>query len=71
MGPEDTIAAVEDATTTERSRLGSDKALIAPTGATLERDAVLRAGVTSEAGLARVLEEWATDADGMAADAFE
>ncbi len=71
MDTADTIAAVEDATTTERSRLGSDKALIAATDATLERDAVLRTADTREAGLAAVLGEWAADADGVVADTFE
>jgi len=69
MDADDIIAAVEDTTTTERSRLGSDKALIAATGATLETDAVWRAVATREAGIASALDAWT--ADGAVADAFE
>ena len=71
MDAADTIAAVEDATTTERSRIGSDKALIAATGANLAADAVWRAAATREAGIADVLETWAAETDGAVADTFE
>jgi hypothetical protein len=71
MDVADTIAAVEDATTTERSRLGSDKALVAATGATLEADAVRRAAATREAGIATALAAWVDDAEGAIAGAFD
>ena len=71
MDASDTIAAVEDATTTERGRLGSDKALLAATAATLETDAIWQAVATREAGLADALDRWAAEADGTVADAFE
>lgn len=71
MDAADTIAAVEDATATERSRLGSDKALIAATGATLEADAVWHAVASREAGVASALGAWTDDADPAVADAFE
>jgi len=58
MDAADTIAAVEEATATERSRLGSDKVLIALTDATLEPDAVWGALSTREAGIADTLGGW-------------
>ena len=70
MDATDTIAAVEEATTTERSRIGSDKALIAATGANLEADAIWVAAATREAGLANVLDGWTADTDAIA-DAFD
>lgn len=72
-----TIDAVRDATETERDRLGSDKALVAATGASLETDAVLEAAATREAGLASALAQWADEpsdgagADGAVADAID
>ncbi|MBX0302127.1 transcription antitermination protein [Haloarcula salinisoli] len=73
MDAADTIAAVEEATTTERTRIGSDKALIAATGANLEADAVWTAAATRESGVADALEGWAADATGgdAIADAFD
>ncbi|WP_424000575.1 transcription antitermination protein [Haloarcula salina] len=56
-----TIDAVRDATETERDRLGSDKALVAATGASLEPDAVLEATATREAGLASALGQWSDE----------
>jgi hypothetical protein len=61
MDAADTIAAVEEATATERSRLGSDKVLIALTDATLEPDAVWGALSTREAGIADTLGGWNED----------
>jgi hypothetical protein len=58
MDADATIAAVEEATTTERNRLGSDKLLIAVTGATLEEGAVWAAMATREAGVADALAGW-------------
>lgn len=69
MDATDTIAAIEEATTTERSRLGSDKALIAATDADLSADAIWAAAATREAGLADVLDGWVSDAVGSDADA--
>jgi hypothetical protein len=69
MDAPDTIAAVEDATTTERSRIGSDKALIAATDATLERDAVWRAMATREAGVVDAVGGW--NDESAVAEAFE
>ncbi|MBV0903646.1 transcription antitermination protein [Haloarcula salina] len=72
-----TIDAVRDATETERDRLGSDKALVAATGASLETDAVLEAAATREAGLAAALGRWSDEisdddgADGAVADALD
>lgn len=74
MDAADTIATVEEATTTERSRIGSDKALIAATGANLAAEAVWAAAATREAGIAEALADWAADAGGdgeAVADAFE
>ncbi|WP_262175275.1 transcription antitermination protein [Haloarcula laminariae] len=62
MDAADTIAAVEEATATERTRIGSDKALIAATGANLEADAVWATAATREAGVAAALDGWASDA---------
>jgi len=72
-----TIDAVRDATETERDRLGSDKALVAATGASLETDAVLEAAATREAGLASALAQWSDElsddagADGAVAAAID
>jgi len=66
-----TIDAVRDRTETERNRLGSDKALIAATDATLETDAVLAAAAVRESGLASVLDRWAAEADDDVANQFE
>ena len=74
MNAADTIAAVEEATTTERSRIGSDKALISATGADLSAHAIWAAAATREAGFADALGGWATDAGGAAdavAEAFD
>jgi len=72
MDAADTIAAVEEATTTERSRIGSDKALIAATDADLSAGAIWAAAATREAGVADTLEGWAGEAadGGAIADAF-
>ncbi|GCF14252.1 hypothetical protein Harman_21870 [Haloarcula mannanilytica] len=65
------IDAVRDRTETERNRLGSDKALIAATDATLETEAVLAAAAARESGLARVLDQWAGESDDAATTQFE
>ncbi|MFC7019876.1 MULTISPECIES: transcription antitermination protein [Haloarcula] len=61
MGPADTIETVRETTATELDRLGSDKLLIAVTGATLEPAAVRTAAATRERGLARTLERWGVE----------
>ena len=66
MNAANTIAAVEEATTTERNRLGSDKALIAATGANLEADAIWAAAATRESGVADALDGWDADVDAIA-----
>ncbi|MDS0220489.1 transcription antitermination protein [Haloarcula sp. S1AR25-5A] len=66
-----TIDAVRDRTETERNRLGSDKALIAATDATLETEAVLAAAATRESGLSDVLDRWADETDDAAATQFQ
>ncbi|WP_336336750.1 transcription antitermination protein [Haloarcula brevis] len=65
------IDAVRDRTETERNRLGSDKALVAATDATLETEAVLAAAATRESGLAAVLNGWVDESDGPVAARFE
>lgn len=71
MDAAETIETVRQTAATELDRLGSDKLLIAVTGATLEPDAVRSAAVTREGGVARALEQWADDeADATVADAF-
>jgi hypothetical protein len=72
MDADATIAAVEAETTTECNRLGSDKVLIAATGATLEDDAVWSAMATREAGVADALTGWSeTQRDAGVGGAFE
>lgn len=66
-----TIDDVRDRTETERTRLGSDKVLIAATDATLETDAVLTAAATRESGLATVLDRWAAETESAVATQFE
>jgi len=61
MDAADTTAAVEEETTTELSRLGSDKVLLAATEATLAPDTVWAAAATREAGIADAIDSWAVD----------
>lgn len=71
MGPADTIETVRETTATELERLGSDKLLVAVTGATLEPAAVRTAAATRERGLARTLERWGgEESDTVVAGAF-
>lgn len=70
MDVEETIAAVRDAQATELDRLGSEKALIAATGASLEEGAVVRAAAARERALAATLAEWDDAADGTVSEAF-
>lgn len=72
MDSADTIEAVLETAATELDRLGSDKLLIAVTGATLEPDAVRGAATTRERALAESLDDWAGDeADETVAAIFE
>lgn len=70
MDAAETLDAVRDASTTELERLGSDKLLVALTGANLTGDAVRAAAATRERGVANVLTGWAEDADGVVGEAF-
>jgi len=63
MDVDDTITAVEEETTTELGRLGSDKALLAATDAKLAPDSVWTAAATREAGVADAIESWTVDDD--------
>ncbi|MFC6975436.1 hypothetical protein ACFQL1_13505 [Halomicroarcula sp. GCM10025709] len=58
MDADGVISTVREEQATELDRLGSEKALIAATGATLEADAVLEAAATREHALAAVLSDW-------------
>lgn len=65
-GPE-VVAAVREAAATELDRLGSEKALIAATGADLDTAAVLRAAADAEARARATFGAWADDEDHDAA----
>lgn len=61
MNGEEFVAAVREARATELDRLGSEKALVAETDATLESEAVLRAVAGAEARAVETFETWAED----------
>lgn len=62
---------VRDGNETELSRLGSEKALVATTNATLDRETVLEQAATAELRAAETFEQWAADEEtASAADAF-
>ncbi len=61
MDGETLVATVRDAKATELDRLGSEKALVAETGADLSTPAVLRAAAAAEARAAETFERWADD----------
>jgi hypothetical protein len=67
MNGEELVAAVREDCATELDRLGSEKAVIAATGAELERDAVLSAAAGLLDGAAATFEAWAEDTDHDAA----
>ncbi|GGO00802.1 transcription antitermination protein [Haloarcula pellucida] len=69
MDAAETLDAVREEAGTELDRLGSDKLLIAATGADLTPAAVREAAVTREVGVADGLSGWADDA-GAASEAF-
>jgi hypothetical protein len=66
------VAGVRDRTATHLDRLGSEKALVAATDATLDRDRVLEAAYAAELRAATTFDVWAADEPhGAARDAFE
>ncbi|WP_436929965.1 rubrerythrin family protein [Halosimplex halobium] len=65
------VDAVREAKATELDRLGSDKYLIAATGADLEGAPVLRSVAESAASGRDTFSRWADEATGDAASAFE
>jgi len=71
MDPEDFVDAVTDDRSTELDRLGSEKALVAETGASLEPDDVLAAAAAAERRAEHTFEQWAADAvDEQVREAF-
>jgi len=71
MDGETLLETVREAEATELDRLGSDKYLIAATGADLERAPVLRSVAESAASGRDTFRQWADEATGEAAAAFE
>ncbi|MBX0295209.1 transcription antitermination protein [Haloarcula nitratireducens] len=71
MDAADTLDAVREASASGLERLGSDKLLVAVTGADLTSDAVREAAVTRERGRASALAAWADESEGAIADAFD
>jgi hypothetical protein len=63
--------AVTDATATELDRLGSNKLLVALTGADLTTEAVLRTAAHSEAAARETFRSWADEENPAAREAFE
>lgn len=61
MNGEELVAAVRESKGAELDRLGSEKALVAETDATLESEAVLRAVAGTEARAVETFEAWAED----------
>jgi len=71
MNGQQLVEAVRESQATELDRLGSDKYLIAATGADLERAPVLRSVARSAASGRETFSRWADEATGDAAAAFE
>jgi hypothetical protein len=71
MNGQKLVEAVREAKATELDRLGSDKYLIAATGADLERAPVLRSVAESAASGRDTFARWADEATGDPASAFE
>ncbi|QLH81588.1 rubrerythrin family protein [Halosimplex pelagicum] len=71
MNGQQLVEAVREAQATELDRLGSDKYLIAATGADLERAPVLRSVAESAASGRDTFSRWADEATGDAASAFQ
>jgi len=70
MNGQQLVEAVREARATELDRLGSDKYLVAATGADLERAPVLRSVAESAASGRATVSRWADEATGDAASAF-
>ena len=71
MDGETFLARVEEETATELNRLGSQKLLLALTGANLEAEAVLSVAVASERAAAETFEGWAdSEGDDRAREVF-
>ncbi|MBV0924003.1 transcription antitermination protein [Halomicroarcula limicola] len=70
MDAADTLDAVREASASELERLGSDKLLVAVTGADLTSDAVREAAITRERGRASALAAWADESGGATANRF-
>lgn len=70
MNGAELVANVRGERATELDRLGSEKALVAVTGAQLERGPVLSAPARLLAGAAATFADWADATDGPAGEAF-
>jgi hypothetical protein len=70
MNGAELVAAVREERATELDRLGSEKALVAVTGAQLEPGPVLSAPARLLAGAAATFADWAGTTDGAAGEAF-
>lgn len=71
MNGQQLVEAVREAQATELDRLGSDKYLVAATGADLERAPVLRSVAEAAASGREVSSRWGAETTGDAASAFE
>ncbi len=74
MDAADTLDAVREAKRTELDRLGSDKLLVAVTGADMRAETIRSAAAARERGVAGALSAWAdevTESQGPVAAAFE
>lgn len=70
MDAVDTLDAVREASASELERLGSDKLLVAVTGANLTSDAVREAAIARERGRASALATWADESEGSVGGRF-
>lgn len=70
MNGTELVTAVREERATELDRLGSEKALVAVTGAQLEPGPVLSAPARLLAGVAATFADWAGTTDGPAGEAF-
>jgi len=71
MNGQTLLEGVREDERTELDRLGSDKALLAATGADLERDTVLAIVARTLDGLTTTFEAWAEESRGQAAETFD
>lgn len=71
MDEADFVERVQQSNTTELKRLGSEKALVATTAASLDRETVLEQAAAAEARAVATFEQWASDeANDIASEAF-